>query len=104
MELLEKLPMSKHLEWTQHSAHMMPRATIAEFSQWLNITSQYVILAIGHSKLTKAQKQSKPTVMHVVESQSRSSLVCSFCTQTYMHSDCYKFRDWTTDKQWEVVN
>lgn len=113
-DLVSKLPMFKRLEWTQHSAHMVPRATIVEFSQWLNLTAQYVTLAYvdipsNHSQprhqfppQQRHQNKGKNDALFHVAEQS-SPVLCSFCSRPHKTSDCFQLRDLTTDRRWDEV-
>lgn len=113
-ELVAKLPMSRQILWTQHSMYMMPRSTIVEFSQWLNVASQYVSLTLANPAVSYHQKQQRhntqtqqrsqrPNVlMHVTDKVSPNE-ACIFCTNTHPSSECLKFRDWVVNRRWEEV-
>ncbi|XP_017485502.1 PREDICTED: uncharacterized protein LOC108374055 [Rhagoletis zephyria] len=93
-ELVNKLPLSKRLEWARYSATIQPYPTIINFSDWLSEIASFV-------QMVQDSECREPRRRAVLHTNGERSIKCIMCHGLHKVSECKKFLDATVAERWE---
>lgn len=112
-DMLNKLPLSKRLEWTRHAYNIKPYATLKDFASWLNDLAKVVQLLPQTNVATtpKTSSQQPRRMFYTNEgmentstSNFRAGMLC-VCCGSCDHSigKCDSFKNSSIDARWQLV-
>lgn len=99
-ELVQKLPMSKRLEWAQY-ASALPWPTVLDFSKWINGVANLIrsVQSVNASRPTEIKKK---VVLYATDNQQKQS-DCPLCRGNHKIFECKKFVAMSVPNRWNEV-
>ncbi|XP_017461425.1 PREDICTED: uncharacterized protein LOC108354765, partial [Rhagoletis zephyria] len=100
-ELVNKLPMSKRIEWARFASVIQPYATIVHFSEWLTQTANLICTVQSFDSKETIKRR---VVLYATENQrekhSTPTLKCVICQHGHKLADCQRFIKMTVPDRW----
>ncbi|XP_065368851.1 uncharacterized protein LOC135961283 [Calliphora vicina] len=103
-ELVQKLPMSKRLDWAQFASTLPQLPTILDFSTWLQRVAN-LVRSVQISSLSGNRSSSDPkrkVVLYASDGPERQ-LKCFYCVGPHKIFDCKKFLELSVPNRWSEV-
>ncbi|XP_073831631.1 uncharacterized protein [Musca autumnalis] len=100
-ELIQKLPMSKRLEWAQYSSNLESWPTVLDFNNWL----KGVAMLIRSVQLTTSRptgETKKKVVLYASDEQDKEE-ECRLCRGQHNLFYCKKFHSMSVPNRWNEV-
>ncbi|XP_065365551.1 uncharacterized protein LOC135958583 [Calliphora vicina] len=103
-ELVQKLPMSKRLDWAQFASTLPQLPTILDFSTWLQRVANLVrSVQISSSSGNRSNSDPKRKVVLYASDGPERQLKCFYCVGPHKIFDCKKFLELSVPNRWSEV-
>ncbi|XP_067628474.1 streptococcal hemagglutinin-like [Eurosta solidaginis] len=98
-ELINKLPMSKRLEWARYSSAIQPYPTVVHLSEWLSEIASLICKVQEH----EPREPKRRVVLHAVEEQPTHKSKCVMCQNYHKLQECERFLNASVADRWKFV-
>ncbi|XP_065363858.1 uncharacterized protein LOC135957111 [Calliphora vicina] len=103
-ELVQKLPMSKRLDWAQFASTLPQLPTILDYSTWLQRVANLVrSVQISSSSGNRSSSDPKRKVVLYASDGPERQLKCFYCVGPHKIFDCKKFLELSVPNRWSEV-
>lgn len=119
-ELVQKLPVSRRVDWAFVATQIRPYATVLDFSVWISSVARLVRHALPVSTATKStavpnnvagrtnnrQQTTKRVLLNATNDSSEGEprFKCSYCKKEHDTERCYSFKRLSVTERWKIVN
>ncbi|XP_073820609.1 uncharacterized protein [Musca autumnalis] len=101
-ELIQKLPMSKRLEWAQYSSNLESWPTVLDFNNWLKGVAN-LIRSVQLTTTSRPTGETKKKVVLYASDEQDKEEECRLCRGQHNLFDCKKFNSMSVPNRWNEV-
>ncbi|XP_073838192.1 uncharacterized protein [Musca autumnalis] len=101
-ELIQKLPMSKRLEWAQYSSNLESWPTVLDFNNWLKGVAN-LIRSVQLTTTSRPTGETKKKVVLYASDDRDKEEECRLCRGQHNLFDCKKFHSMSVPNRWNEV-
>ncbi|XP_073843555.1 uncharacterized protein [Musca autumnalis] len=101
-ELIQKLPMSKRLEWAQYSSNLESWPTVLDFNNWLKGVAN-LIRSVQLTTTSRPTGETKKKVVLYASDEQDKEEECRICRGQHNLFDCKKFHSMSVPNRWNEV-